>query len=428
MTLIGLAALGMAWMPAVTERTRISYAIIYVLFGIAIYGFIPVLPKPNPIRYDTETLHLTELVVIISLMGTGLKIDQPFSFKGWATPFRLITITMLICIGLAAWLSHNYLGFDIASAILLGAALAPTDPVLASDVQVGPPLEKSRDNVRFSLTAEAGMNDGMAFPFIWLAIVVAMMAASSNTENLGLWFTRDVLYRLIAGVACGIGIGKLLARLVFYLPDKKNFIQIRDGFVAVSTTLLVYGITEMVKGYGFIAVFVTAITLRNYELGHKYHQKLHDFTDQIERILVAIVLILFGGSIVGGILKPLTWPMVLFSLVFVLLIRPLAGMAGLIGTKLHIKEKMGISFFGIRGIGSFFYLAFAFQQANFPFKKEIWAVTACIVVLSLVLHGLTAGTTMKKLEEEFTTPIDENDKKQREGSTDMEKEKDSIVQ
>jgi sodium/hydrogen antiporter len=417
-TLIGIAALGMAWMPSITERTHISYSIIYVLFGIAVYGLLDQLPKPDPIRHGKEALHLTELVVIISLMGTGLKIDQLFSFKSWAVPFRLVTITMIFCIGAAAWIAHRFLGIDIASALLLGAVLAPTDPVLASDVQVGPPLEKSKDNVRFSLTAEAGMNDGMAFPFTWLAIIVAAIGIGDSTENLGLWFTRDVLYRLTAGVACGVGIGLLLARLVFYLPEKKNFVVIRDGFVAISATLLVYGLTELVKGYGFIAVFVTAITLRNYELGHHYHRKLHDFTDQIERILLAIVLILFGGSIVGGILKPLTWPMVLFSVVFVLGIRPLGGMLGLISARhLHIKEKLGISFFGIRGMGSFFYLAFAFEQTHFPLARQLWAIVAFIVLLSLVLHGLTAARTMKKLESQFTQPqeIEEIRDKKNEG-------------
>jgi NhaP-type Na+/H+ or K+/H+ antiporter len=406
-TLIGVAALGMAWMPSITQRTHISYSIIYVLFGVAVYGLLHQLPKPHPLRFELPALHLTELVVIISLMGTGLKIDQPFSFKSWAVPFRLITFTMIICIAAVAWIAHRFLGFDIASSLLLGAVLAPTDPVLASDVQVGPPLEKSKDNVRFSLTAEAGMNDGMAFPFTWLAIIVAAIGVNNSTEQLSLWFARDVLYRIAAGVGCGVGIGRLLAHLVFYLPEKKSFVVIRDGFVAVSATLLVYGLTEMIKGYGFVAVFVTAITLRNYELGHHYHRKLHDFTDQIERILLAIVLILFGGSIVGGILKPLTWPMALFSAAFVLLVRPLAGLLGLIGARsLHIKEKLGISFFGIRGMGSFFYLAFAFEQVHFPLARQLWAIVAFIVLLSLVLHGLTASKTMKKLESEFTQPLD----------------------
>jgi NhaP-type Na+/H+ or K+/H+ antiporter len=291
------------------------------------------------------------------------------------------------------------LHFDLASALLLGAVLAPTDPVLASDVQVDPPQEGRQENVRFSLTAEAGMNDGMAFPFTWLAILLAA-SGSFNWSDMGLWLARDLLYKLVAGVTCGILMGKLLAYLVFYLPEKKNFIVIKDGFVAVAATLLVYGITEMVYGYGFIAVFVTAITLRNYELGHKYHKKLHDFTDQIERILLSIVLIVFGGTLMHGILKSLTWNMAILGVVFIVLIRPVAAWLGMIGAALKPKEKFVISFFGIRGIGSFFYLAFAMKEQAFSREKELWSIVSFIIILSLLIHGLTATKVIQRLEKD----------------------------
>ncbi|HEY0356406.1 MAG TPA: cation:proton antiporter, partial [Flavisolibacter sp.] len=360
-TIIGIAALGMAWLPSVSRRTQISYVIFYVLFGMAVFIlFRDFLPWANPMSHPEITIHLTELVVIISLMGSGLKIDQPFSFRKYATPFRLVSITMVMCIALVAILAMWLLGFDLASAILLGAVLAPTDPVLASDIQVEPPLEGKEENVKFSLTAEAGMNDGMAFPFVWLAILLA--SGMGSLQDLGTWLARDVVYRIVAGVACGILFGRLLAFFVFYLPEKKKFVVIKDGFVAVAATLMVYGVTEMFKGYGFISVFVTAITLRNYELGHKYHKKLHDFTDQIERILLSMVLMVFGGTIVNGILNPLTWPMVLLGILFLLFVRPITAWLGMTGTRLKSKEKMVISFFGIRGIGSFYYLAFALYQ------------------------------------------------------------------
>jgi len=396
-TLIGIASLGMAWFPSISKRTHISYSIIYVLFGIVLYSVIGKLPDVNPLEHEYFTIHLTELVVIISLMGTGLKIDQPFSFRTWATPFRLVSITMILCIAIVALLAIWLLQFDVASAVLLGAVLAPTDPVLASDVQVDPPMEGRRENVRFSLTAEAGMNDGMAFPFTWLAIILATTGINTSSDLLT-WFSRDVLYKLVAGVVCGILLGRLLAYLVFYLPEKKNFVVIKDGFVAVATTLMVYGVTEMVYGYGFIAVFVTAITMRNYELDHKYHKKLHDFTDQIERILLSIVLIIFGGILVQGILKPLNWNMIVLGIIFIVLVRPFTAFIGMIGTKLKFKEKFVISFFGIRGIGSFFYLSFALYEAKFAVEKELWAVVSFIVVLSLLIHGITATTTFQKLE------------------------------
>lgn len=399
-TIIGMAALGMAWFPNISKRTQISYAIFYVLFGMALFAiFHKYLPWANPMEHPTFTIHLAEMVVIISLMGTGLKIDQPFSFKKWKNPFRLVSITMILCIAAVAGLAVWLLDFDIATAILLGAVLAPTDPVLASDVQVEPPMEGRQENVKFSLTAEAGMNDGMAFPFVWLAIVLTTTGIGSFNE-LGIWLARDVAYRIVAGVACGILMGRLLAYLVFYLPENKNFVVIKDGFVAVAATFMVYGITELFKGYGFIAVFVTAITLRNYELGHKYHKKLHDFTDQVERILLSIVLIVFGGTLVNGILLPLTWPMVILGISLIVVVRPLTGFLGMIGSGLTGKEKLVISFFGIRGIGSFFYLAFALYHGKFAGQKELWAIVSFIVILSILVHGLTATRAMRQMEKE----------------------------
>ena len=397
-TVIGIAALAMAWMPDLTRKTRVSYAIIYVLFGVILFSVLKHLPLPNPFIHNDYTVRLTEMVVIVSLMGTGLKIDQPFSFKTWAAPFRLVTIAMIICIGAVTLITRYLFHFDWASALLLGAVLAPTDPVLASDVQVGPPLEESRDKARFTLTAEAGMNDGMAFPFTWLVVVIAMQS-TSQAVPVTEWVLYYFLYKIVAGVAIGFGIGKLLAYLLFYLPGKKKLVNINDGFVAISTTLVVYGTAELLHGYGFISVFVAAITLRNYELNHKLHKKLHSFADQVERILLAIVLIAFGGSIASGLLSDLDWKMALFGLGFLFIIRPLAGLASLLGLKLHSKEKLAISFFGIRGIGSFYYIAFALKQTTFLHGVEIWNIVAFIVLISILVHGATASIAMTKLDD-----------------------------
>lgn len=399
LVIIGVASLSMAWMPSLSQKTQISYSILYVIFGMFIYFWFPQLPDATPLIERTMTMHLTELVVIISLMGTGLKIDQPFSFKSWRTPFRLVSITMVISIVAVAFIAVEFLKFDLASAVLLGAVLAPTDPVLASDVQVGPPMEKKNDNVRFSLTAEAGLNDGTAFPFTWLAILLT--SASLNFETLGTWFLRDVLYRMSAGAAIGFVMGKVLAFLIFTLPQKRKVVTITDGFVGIAATLLVYGLTELVKGYGFIAVFVTAITLRNFELNHKFHRRLHDFTEQTEKILLAIVLLLFGGSLVHGALNFLTMDMVWVGLGFVLIIRPLTGLIGLIGEKLHIKEKLVISFFGIRGMGSLFYLSFALQQITFKYTSALWSTVSFIILLSVIIHGLTATSVLESLDREL---------------------------
>lgn len=395
LTLIGIASLAMAWMPALTKKLKISYAIVYVLAGVILFSVLPALPRPDPLRYPELTLHLTELVVIVSIMGTGLKIDEPFSLKTWAVPLRLVTVTMFCAIVVVAWIGWYFFNLPLATAILLGAVLAPTDPVLASDVQTGPPMDREKDNTKFTLTAEAGMNDGMAFPFTWLAIALAT-ATGSRQEALFHWVGLDVFYRIAAGVGIGFIVGKLLA-YVLLAPKHKATVVIRDGFVGVSATLLVYGLTELIHGYGFIAVFVTAITLRNSKMRHRFHKELYDFTDQVEKIFVAIVLLLLGGALVSGILKPLTLGWGIFGILFLLLIRPLTALLSMIRSPLHRKEKAAISFFGIRGMGSFFYLAFALQEASFSHAAQLWAVVAFIVLISIVIHGLSAATVIQSI-------------------------------
>lgn len=401
MAIIGLATFSMAWMPSITKKTNISYSIFYVALGALLYSLLDDLPLPDPL-YDQEfTLHLTELAVIIALMGTGLKIDSRFSFKTWKIPFKLIIITMLSSIIIVSALGVFSLNFDLASAILLAAVLTPTDPVLAADVQEGPPQEKESVAAKFHLTAEAGLNDGMAFPFTWLAITVALMI-STGEGSIAEWFLVDFLYRIIAGIAIGFILGKVVAYIIFVIPKKLSFFKCMDGFVAISTTLFVYAITEMAYGYGFIAVFVSAIVIRNFEFEHEHHLTLHNFTDQAERILLAIVLLLFGGSLAHGLLENLSWPMAIFGVVFIFIIRPFTGYLSFIGSRFHKKERWATSFFGIKGVGSFFYLAFALEQTNFIYAEEIWSTVAFIVLLSIIVHGSTATLAMNKITAEFS--------------------------
>ncbi|MGZ8510240.1 MAG: cation:proton antiporter [Chitinophagaceae bacterium] len=397
---VGLAALGMAWMPAFTKATRISYSILYVSVGAVLFSLAGTfLPLPDPISKNTITVRLTEMIVLISLMGSGLKIDRPFSLRNWRVPLRLVSITMLLSIAGVTAIGYYGLGFGLAAAALLGAVLAPTDPVLAADVQVGAPMEGDHTHSKMALTAEAGMNDGTAFPFTWLAIMLA--TGELAAKGWSGWLQYEFFYKLAAGVAIGYLLGKALGWLFFKLPEEIEGAKVRDGFVALCATLLVYGITEAAHGYGFISVFVCAVTMRGMERHHKMHKTLHEFTDQIERLLVCIVLLLFGGSLVSGLLDELNWTLAMAGLFFVFVLRPVIGVFSLWGTGLHYKEKLAIGFFGIKGIGSFYYLAFALSQTSFPEGEKLWAVTAFTVLLSIFVHGMTATSIMKKLVVRF---------------------------
>lgn len=396
LAVIGAATLGMAWIPALSKKLRISYSVVYILLGFIIYSFLDGLPEPNPTKETDVTLRLTEIVVIISLMGAGLRIDESFSFKGWAVPFKLVSVTMVASILVTTILGFYWLHLPLSSALLLGAALAPTDPVLASDVQVGPPLEKKRSIVRFSLTAEGGLNDGMAFPFTWLAIV--LVSAPFDAATVGAWFSEYVVVKIVIGIIVGVVFGKGLSFLVFKLPARASITMTNDGLVGISATLLVYGITEVLYGYGFIAVFVCAVTFRKSEQHHEYHLRLHDFMDQVERILVAIVLVLFGGSIANGIFSILEWRFVAFGLISVLAIRPFCAYLSIIRSPMRTNEKVAVSFFGIKGVGSLFYLAFALKEAPFENTAELWSVVSFVILCSIIIHGLSAVDTFSKIE------------------------------
>ena len=392
-----MAALAMAWVPAMLKKSFLSYPILFLLAGMVIYSLPLELPLPNPIWHETYAVHLTELSVIISLMGTGLKLRRRFSWKNWKIPIRLVSVTMLLSIAVLAFMGWWWLSLAPAAAILFGAVMAPTDPVLAEQVQVGPPHEKEEDEVRFALTAEAGLNDGTAFPFTWLAVVIAV-AAGTGEGWFTDWLLRDLFYRIIAGLLMGYAIGRGLAYVIFYLPEKTSFPKTSDGFVALSLTLITYGLTEMVHGYGFIAVFVAALTLSSYEEEHEYHTEMHDFVEQIERILMVILLILFGGSLVTGLLDHLTWQGALLGLGFLFIIRPVTAYLAIFNDKITLKEKMAISFFGIRGIGSFFYLAFALDKLAFTDGDMLWSLVGFIVMVSIMLHGVTASRVMNYLD------------------------------
>ncbi len=397
LTLAGLAILGAAVVPRLLAERPLSFPVVYIAAGAAAFALPFGLARPDPVADGESVEHLTELVVLISLMGSGLRIDRPVGWRSWLVTWRLLAIAMPLTIAGAALLGWWMLGFVPATALLLGAVLAPTDPVLASDVQVGPPGEEEEDEVRFALTSEAGLNDGLAFPFTNAAI--AALGAVTLTDWVGGWFLEDVVFKLIVGVAVGWAVGRGLALAAFRLPKASGRLaESAEGFVAVAATLLAYGVGELCHGYGFLSVFVAACTLRAYERGHDYHQVLHKFAESTERLLMAGMLVLLGGAVVGGVLGPLTLRGAVFGVVLVLVLRPLAGWIAQWRSGRPRRERAAIAFFGIRGLGSAYYLAHALQEADFGRADELWAIVTFVILLSAVLHGLTATPVMRQLE------------------------------
>ncbi|MFE2752059.1 cation:proton antiporter [Actinosynnema sp. NPDC059335] len=394
----GVATLLAALLPRVLGRVPVSMPLVFLAAGAAVFAVFDSLPDPDPTRHGSLALHLTELCVIISLMGAGLALNRPFSLRGWSTTWRLLGLTMplsMLAVGLLGW---GALGWGLASSVLLAAVLAPTDPVLAGEVQVAEPADsrdEDDDEARFALTSEAGLNDGLAFPFTYAAVAISV----TPQEWLPHWLAVDVVWRLACGVLVGLLAGWGLRKLFFAAPSEKlRLAEHAEGFVALAATFLAYGLTELAEGYGFVAVFVCACTIRAGERSHGYHRVLHQYVEQVERMLTVLIIFLLGGAAVTGLLAGVGWREVLVAAAVLLLVRPVAGLVGLARGKTGPRERAVISFFGVRGVGSLFYVAYAVQSGHFADQDAVWRVVGLVVIGSIILHGVTATPAITLLD------------------------------
>lgn len=423
--LFGVAFLLLTFAPALSRSRLFNLPLICVAagFGAVTFG----LPLISPLHNDgSETKiieHAAELIVIISLAGAGLAIDTPASWRAWQPTWRLLLFVMPASIVALVWLGVAWGGLSIAAAVLLGAALAPTDPVLARSVAVGPPGEDEH-GVKLALTAEAGLNDGLAFPFVWLAIAFAGIEAANPFlvpgEWLGTWLWRDVLWRTAAGVGVGLGAGWLLSRLVFSrIGDASHGAEgaQNPALNFLAWTFISYGVAEAIDGYGFLAVFLSARAGRaqanELEEGSdpKYGRKAHEYGDQIEAILLVLLLLWLGGFIADGLWRTWTLGDLAVALALVLVVRPLAGIAALAlpGVGGSWADRARVAVFGVRGMGSIFYIAYAQTHAEFADIDGVWRIGALVILLSIVLHGFGAAIAMPAERDEQRDPPRETD-------------------
>ncbi|WP_049923711.1 cation:proton antiporter [Halopiger djelfimassiliensis] len=403
LVVVGITLLGIAVLPRVVARRPISMPLFFVAFGIAVFS-LPWLPAPDPLEQSHLTERLAELGVIIALMALGLKIDRPPGVLTWSATWRLLLVAMPLSIAGAALLGWWFGGLVVPSAILLGAVIAPTDPVLAAEVQVQDPgegLDGERaeaetideadveHEVRFALSSEAGLNDGFAFPFTNLAIAVALVGVGPGSW-LGEWLLIDVAYRIVVAALLGVVLGWIMAKIIFSTMPETRVGQSVKGTEAIAGTLIVYGITELLGAYGFISVFVAATAIREYERTHEYNRTLHEITELSEQVLLGVIMVFFGGAVANGLLEPLTLEAAVAAVAIVFLVRPAAGLVSLLGFDRPWIERGVIAFFGVRGIGSFYYLAYGLNEAAFAGAELVWAIVGAVVLVSILVHGVTA--------------------------------------
>lgn len=423
---VGLLLVAMALSDSMLRRLPLSTPMLYLAGGVFLGPLGLGLLVLDPVENAGLLERVAEVVVIISLFAAGLKLRAPLSERRWVVPVALAFGSMTLTVGLITLVGWLLLGLPLGAAVLLGAVLAPTDPVLASDVQVGKPTD--RDRLRFSLTAEAGLNDGTAFPFVMLGLGLL------GLHEIGGWGWRwwvvDVVWAIGAGLTVGAVLGTLVGRLVIYLRREHREALGLDDFLALGLITLSYGVALGIHSYGFLAVFAAGLAVRRIERRHTGEaepppsveaaaeseevereatdpdtapaymaQAVLGFSEQLERIGTVAVVLLVGAILaVEGINLDVLW----FAPLLFLVIRPLAVSPVLLRSGLTGLQRRLVSWFGIRGIGSIYYVAFAVARGvPEPEARLLMGVVLGVVATSIIAHGLSVKPLIRRYAERY---------------------------
>jgi sodium/hydrogen antiporter len=405
--LLLMVTLGSGWI----SRLPLSFALIYLVVGVCLgpYGF-GIVQLRNSGTFNAEVLErISELVVIISVFSCGLRIISPLTFRTWDITIRLISLLMPMTIFALALVGKFLLGMDWSGAILLGAILAPTDPVLASEVQLTD--IKDKDELRFGLTSEGGLNDALAFPFVYFGIY----AIKDNNWNnwLKSWVAVDVIWAIVAAIIMGIVVAKIIVWLDLRLQRIRPADEIMEDFVAISTILLTYSLTEIVNGYGFLAVFVAGIVAqRSYRNPEQPLAQL-EFIERIEKLLEIGTILLLGSILLVKPIMTYAFQSLTVIVLLFLVIRPLGAWISTMGKgsanysrrKMDVRTRLLFGWFGIRGVGSLYYLAYAFGNGlKGELGEQIAWITYTTIVVSVIIHGISSTPLMNWYERDIAVP------------------------
>lgn len=412
--LVGGLLLVRGMTSSLLRRAPVTSAIIYLAVGVAVGPTVLNLFHFNPLKEAALLEVMTEVAVLISLFSAGVKMPVPVSLARWRAPVLLATLSMATTVGLVAVFAHFVLGLPLGAGVLLGAILAPTDPVLATDVQIRHPGD--RDQLRFNLTCEAGMNDGSAFPFVVLGLGLLGL---HDLGDFGLrWVLVDVLWATLAGIGIGVAAGVALARLSGMLRRAPFRHELMDDFLGLGLIGVVYGVSVMAHAWGFLAVFFAAVALRQTELKQSRTQPLQEdgaattatdaadghapedqpaaamvsvgslvFKEHLERLSELALVLLVGGMLFAD---SWSWQAVAMAAFLFVVARPLSVLLVLWRTNMPLRTQGLIGWFGVRGIGSLYYLMFAIQQGmSEPLALQLIQMTLIVVALSILVHGIS---------------------------------------
>ncbi|MCC6830810.1 MAG: cation:proton antiporter [Thermoleophilia bacterium] len=397
----GIVAAGVALFAAILALTHqreraFSAAVVYLALGALAAPLLRTLGVDwyNPVADAHVGERLTEFALVVALFAAGVRLDSPLRGRAWAAPALLLLVVMPVTIGAVAAFGHWVMGLSAGAAVVLAAALAPTDPVLAGDLGVGPPGEEREDEPSVAITAEAGLNDGLAFPFVFLGLFLV----SGEDGWVGEWIAADVVWGIAGGIALGGTLGWGLGWLFTRMRDRGLVSDALDGWAAIGAVLVIYGLTDLVGAYGFLAAFAGGIGFRRYERDHEITRGAHGGAATVEMVGELALILLLGSSLtLSGLAVP-GWSGWLLVPVLLLVVRPLATMAALPG-RWDRRARLWIGWFGVRGVGSLYYasaVAATGVLAPGETRLVVWTVIACVVT-SIVVHGVTGGPLTRRL-------------------------------
>ncbi len=428
--IFGTLLIAKTLMGSFISRLPLSAAMVYLGVGVAIGPLGLGLIRLDALKDVVLLERLTEIAVLISLFTSGLKLELPLKDRRWRIPLQLASVSMVVTVGAITAVGVYLLGLSLGASVLLGAILAPTDPVLASDVQVANPGD--RDRLRFGLTGEGGLNDGTAFPFIMLGLgLLGLHELGDSSGFTGIsgfagwrWWVVDVAWAVFGGLGLGYALGALVGRAIIYLRTRHLEALGSDEFIALGLIALTYGLALLSLAYGFLAVFAAGLALRRIDAtpaptevsdseksalseGDReatgtdapahLMQEVQRFNTQLESFAeVGIVLA------VGVLLATVQFraEVLWFIPLLFLVIRPAAVAIGLVGTPVRGSQRRLMAWFGIRGIGSLYYLFYAISHEIEPaLAQRLLSITLAVVMASVIAHGLSVTPLMRRYED-----------------------------
>lgn len=428
--IVGLLLIVMTMGRSLLSRLPLSAAMLYLGVGAAIGPLGLDLLQLDALENRVLLERLTEIAVLISLFTAGMKLELPLTNRRWRIPVQLATLSMLVTVAATTALGMWGLDLSLGAAMLLSAILAPTDPVLASDVQVANPGD--RDRLRFGLTGEGGLNDGTAFPFVMLGL--GWLGLHELGEGGWRWWAVDVLWAVSGGLGLGYLLGTLVGQSIIYLRVRHREALGSDEFIALGLIALTYGLALLSHTYGFLAVFAAGLALRridetpsaslnapprsgpDFSEEERTAQKMtpagqdasiikvpaqmmkavQRFNSQLESFVEVGIVLTVGVLLATVKFEPdVLW----FVPVFFLVVRPLAVSIGLIGTSVEGVQRRLMGWFGIRGIGSLYYLFYAINHGIEPTLAErLLSLILAMVVASVIAHGISVTPLMNRYE------------------------------